>query len=228
MAILEAGFCGKYSVVARALGLLAAGVSPAVAAPSALVESVSAAVPGVTPMGYLSAGTTVELGTSTTLVIDYLSKCVRETITGGTVTIGADQSAVANGHVSRKRMDCEGGDLQVAADVSDQGAVTEYRLVGDTPTLTIHSTAPLVLARTAGSLVIERIDKAEPEDSPIAVQAAPNGDPVRVTIDFALERHELAPGGIYRITLGTRKLVFRVDPAAAGAAAPLLARLLPI
>ncbi len=179
-------------------------------------------------MGYLSAGTTLDLGSGTVLVIDYLGKCVRETITGGTVTIGTDQSTVANGHLVRKRLDCEGGDLQVAANQSDQGAVAEYRVVGDAPKLTLRSTAPLVVAEASGSLLIERVDQPEPAMDAVTVPEPPGAGPVHETIDFAAIRHQLTPGGIYRITLGQRSLVFRVDPMAAGADAPVLSRLLPI
>ena len=58
------------------LGTAAAGAQPA-----ALVDSISITLPGVAPMDYLRAGTSVDLGKGGLLVIDYLTSCIREEIT---------------------------------------------------------------------------------------------------------------------------------------------------
>jgi hypothetical protein len=200
-------------------GMPAAGAT----APTALVESVSAPVPGVTPLGYLTAGTTLDLGSGTILVLDYLSQCVRETITGGHVTIGTDQSQMTGGHLSRRRLDCDGGDLEVAASLSEQGAVAEYRGIGDAPSLVLRSTAPMILPNGPGDLLIERLDGAEP---PIHLTVAPGSG--RALLDLAARGWMLTQGGTYRATLGKHSLVFSVDAAAVGADAPLLARMLPL
>jgi hypothetical protein len=199
------------------------GMGWAATAPTALVESVSAPVPGVTPLGYLAAGATLDLGSGTVLVLDYLSQCVRETITGGHVTIGADQSQMTGGHLSRRRLDCDGGDLEVAASLSEQGAVAEYRGIGDAPSLVLRSTAPMILPNAAGQLVIERLDHAE---APIRLSVAPGGG--RTLLDLAAQARMLTKGATYRATLGKHSLVFSVDPAAGGTGAPLLARMLPL
>src|ERR1700730_17000118 len=78
---------------------LAIGRSPALAAPIpvALVEEVSGAPAGVEFMDYVETGKTIELGARGGIVLSYLNSCVRETISGGTVTVGTDQSDVQGG-----------------------------------------------------------------------------------------------------------------------------------
>jgi hypothetical protein len=78
---------------------LAAGMSPALAGPIpvALVEEVSGAPAGVEFMDYVETGKTIELGARGGIVLSYLNSCVRETISGGTVTVGTDQSDVQGG-----------------------------------------------------------------------------------------------------------------------------------
>jgi hypothetical protein len=196
--------------------------------PAALVESVSAPVSGVRAMDYLAAGRTVELGNGTEMVVDYLRACVRETITGGTVRIGNDRSEVKGGRVSRKRFDCDGGDLALAASQSDQGAVAVYRAPPDStprPSLTLWSTTPFIIATTPGTLRIERLDAVE---SAIELPVAADPGTGHAVVDLARDRKSLSAGGLYRATIGTRSIVIRIDPSAAGADAPIVSRMLPL
>jgi hypothetical protein len=85
--------------------------------PVALVEDVSGNAAGVEFMDYLAAGQEIRLAPKDRLVIDYLRSCWRETITGGTVTIGAEQSNVASGTVGREKIECDGGKLRLTADL---------------------------------------------------------------------------------------------------------------
>jgi hypothetical protein len=57
-------------------------------------------------MTYLDTGRTIRLGPRDTIVLSYLHSCVRETITGGTVTVGVDQSEVQAGEVTRTKLNC--------------------------------------------------------------------------------------------------------------------------
>ena len=57
-------------------------------------------------MDYVDAGQTIRLGPHDTIVLSYLNSCVRETITGGTVTVGVEQSEVQAGKVTRSKVDC--------------------------------------------------------------------------------------------------------------------------
>jgi hypothetical protein len=79
-----------------------------------LVESLSAPVQDIRESDYVTPGTTIDLGTSTTIVLEYLAICRREKITGGIVHVGAQSSWVKGGTISRTEADCSGR-LQVDA-----------------------------------------------------------------------------------------------------------------
>ena len=74
---------------------------------AALVENVTGYSARVQAMDYLEVGRTIRLEPYDTIVLTYLQSCIRETITGGTVTIGADQSEVSAGKVTRSKLDCD-------------------------------------------------------------------------------------------------------------------------
>jgi hypothetical protein len=78
----------------------------------ALVESISGNSSGVEFMDYLHLGQVVRLGTHETIVLSYKASCVRETITGGTVTIGIDRSQVQSGEVKRFVGQCGAGKME--------------------------------------------------------------------------------------------------------------------
>ena len=209
-----------------------ATLGPAWAAerPSALVESISIPVKGVEAMDYLTPGMVVQLGSSAVLVINYLASCVRETITGGTATIGTTQSAVDKGNVARRRVECDGAELQLTAAQSDQGGVAVYRsALGGTgadglpqPDLTIRSRVPFIATKLTGTIRIERLDQKEPA---LEFSVTGNG---RVGIDLGRSQVQLAAGGLYRVSLGQRSLVFRVAPDAVSTETTLVARLVPL
>ena len=54
----------------------------------ALVEEVNSKSAGVQSMDYVTTGRQIRLGKQDTLVLSYLGSCWRETIAGGTVTVG--------------------------------------------------------------------------------------------------------------------------------------------
>jgi len=87
--------------------------STAAAAPLevALVESLTGNTSTVEYMDYLRFGQVIRLGPRDTLVLTYMTSCVRETIRGGTVTIGTDASDVQSGEVVRIRGECGGGKI---------------------------------------------------------------------------------------------------------------------
>ena len=94
-----------FSVVA--FGLAVSAMVPGAASaqdtrPAALVDTISITVPGVQAMDYVRAGTRIDLGADGKLVIDYLASCIREEIVGGTVQVGAQQSAVDKGKVTAR------------------------------------------------------------------------------------------------------------------------------
>ncbi len=198
--------------------------------PVAMVESISIPVRGVEAMDYLTPGTVVELGAAGVLVVDYLASCVRETITGGTATIGAAQSGVDKGKISRRRVECDGAELQLTAAQSDQGGVAVYRsALGGTgadglpqPDLTLRSLVPFITTKLPGTIRIVRLDQQEPA---LEFVAAGSG---RIGVDLDRSQVQLAPGGLYRASLAERSLVFRIAPDAKAADMALVARLVPL
>jgi len=98
-----------------AAAILAAIAGIAAAAPLqvALIEEISAGAAGVEIMDYLETGQTIKLDPDETLVLSYLSSCMQETITGGTVTVGTLQSEVRSGKVRRIKVQCDAGKMLV-------------------------------------------------------------------------------------------------------------------
>jgi hypothetical protein len=200
--------------------LTISGFAPASAgSPTVMVESLSIPVAGVSEMDYVAPGTTIDLGAEGIIVLDHFARCTRETATGGVLRIGADESETKGGKIARLQVECDGRMLQLSAAMA-QGGGQVYRAIERS--LSLHSTAPMIVTRQNGTVLIERLDKP---DTPITLQAT-GGDPS--TIDLAASHHELVAGGYYRITLASHSMTFRVDSAAKGRDAPLLARLLPI
>jgi hypothetical protein len=107
---------GQARLAALAVVAMMAVASTAAAAGSieaALVESVSGKSSGVEFMDYVKAGQIIRLGPHETIVLNYMDSCVRETITGGTVTVGTNSSEVRSGEVTRISGQCAGGKMQL-------------------------------------------------------------------------------------------------------------------
>jgi len=104
---------GQSCVAVLAITGLMALTSDAAAGPIevALVESANGNSLSVESMDYVRAGQIIRLGPHDTIVLRYLSSCLRETITGGTVTVGQDWSEVQSGDVQRLRGDCGAGKM---------------------------------------------------------------------------------------------------------------------
>ena len=197
--------------------------------PVAVVEDVTGK-PGVEFMDYVDAGKVIKLGPRDVLVLSYLKSCSRETITGGTVTVGTEQSAVQGGNVERAKVKCNGGSIALSPEQAVQSAGVITRSVrtpsGETknvpaPQFTLFARIPIVDVRDGGTLVIERLDEAENRvEIPIQPAQLVRG----AFLDFARVNRVLTAGGIYRATLGARQVVFRVD-AAAPPMAPVVSRL---
>jgi len=93
----------------------------------ALVEQVTGSPPGVEFMDYVRAGQIIRLGSHQTIVLAYVSSCLRETITGpGTVTIGTDRSDVQSAEVRRTRGQCNVGKA-IVPDVQGEFGARSFR-----------------------------------------------------------------------------------------------------
>jgi hypothetical protein len=100
-------------LILAVVAAVAAACTPAAAGPIevALIESVSSNSAGVEFMDYVRTGQVIRLGPHGTIVLSYMGSCVRETITGGTVTVGTDRSEVQSGEVRRTRGQCDAGKM---------------------------------------------------------------------------------------------------------------------
>lgn len=224
---------GRILGLLAALGAAVAAGAPAMAAePVALVEMLTGAPQGVGFMDYLFAGQTIALGPSEGLVIDYLQSCQRETIKGaGTVTIGVEQSTLNGGNVTRERVRCDGERLKLSPAEAEKSGVVVFRAPpkpriqpGDVVIeRRLYGASPIIGLGSERAIHVERLDRAG-EQMDVAVP------PDRLTrggfYDFAMDGRALAPGGIYRITVGPRSTVIEVDANARPGKTPLAGRLL--
>src|ERR1700732_2216934 len=76
---------------------------------------------GVEFMDYVHAGQVIRLGPHQTIVLSYMASCVRETITGGTVTVGTQRSEVQSGHVRRIEGHCYSGRMELTGEEAHVG-----------------------------------------------------------------------------------------------------------
>jgi hypothetical protein len=221
----------RSALFAVAGGVVAGSVALAAPVQVALVENVIGNPAGVELMDYLEAGKTIALGPRDTIVLSYMSSCVRETITGGTVTVGTDQSEVQAGRVARSTVSCEVGKMLLAADQAVQFGGRIFRspppakqaAEDSIPQFTLYGRSPIVELKAPGKLMIERIDQAS---EPYVVNVE-NEDLLRGRFyDFAKRGRNLAAGGIYRVSLGGQEIVFKVDSHAKPGNTPILGRLL--
>lgn len=211
------------------VGLLGLASTAAAQSPVAIVEDVQGKVDGVEFMDYVAAGKLIKLGPKATLVLGYMKSCWRETITGGVVIVGADQSTVQGGDLQRIKIPCDAGAVQLSDRESKQSAATTFRSLDTDPAApprklpTLYGASPLVEAKGDGLLVIERIDGTG-ERYAVTLQGAALSR--GKFYDFAKTGQSLTPGGTYLATLGSRKFTFVVDARATVGPTPIVGRLL--
>lgn len=97
------------SMLSAAVAVMIASTAVAAPVEVAMVESLTGNTATVEHMDYLRPGQIIRLGPRDTLVLTYMSSCVRETIRGGIVTIGTDKSDVQSGEVVRSKGECGAG-----------------------------------------------------------------------------------------------------------------------
>ena len=217
------------SLVGAAIGLLGLATSATAQSPVAIVEDVQGKVDGVEFMDYVVPGKTIRLGPKATVVLGYMQSCWRETVTGGIVTIGPEQSAVQGGDVQRIKVPCDAGVVQFSEREARQSAAPTFRAVNAEPGAlpkklpTLYGAAPLVEAKGGGMLLIERIDGVgERHTVTLKGAALARGK----FYDFAKAGKSLTPGGTYLATLGTRGFSFVVDAGGTTGPTPIVGRLL--
>jgi hypothetical protein len=116
----------------RNVALAIAGAVMATSAASAaslvaLIEDLSGNPAALEVMDYLETGQVIRLGARETLVLSYLKSCTRETITGGTVTVGTEQSEVVSGRVERTKVRCDRARASASAEYVIQSSGHVFR-----------------------------------------------------------------------------------------------------
>ena len=210
--------------------LLTMTAAAAAQAPAAIVEDVTDRAAGVEFMDYVPVGKVIKLGTAGKLVLGYLKSCWRETISGGTVTVGAEQSDIQGGTAERVKVACEAAKMQLTAELASKSGAMVFRDAPQrgTPTrppkpnFTLYGQSPLVEVAKGSTVVIERVD--QPGER---YEITDRGPLVRGAFyDFAQDNKALAPSGIYTATSGSVKVTFQVDPNAQPGRAPVAGRLI--
>ncbi len=206
---------GAVTAAACVAGCLAAtgawAKAPAPLVPIALVEDVTSATTDVEFMDYVGTGQVIKLAPKDIIVLSYLKSCQHETITGGTVTIGAEQSAVQGGSVKRAKVACNGGKMQLASAEANASGASSFRLQSAPISPVLYATAPMVhlpklQASDSRTLVIERLDRPG-ERAEFVI-----GDGNTGFYDLAKAKAKpLTRGGVYRATIGTNKVTFKID-----------------
>ena len=219
----------KKTLPAALFTILAFAASAFAQAPVAVVEDVSSKSAGVEFMDYVAPGKVIKLQSGDSIILGYLRSCWRETINGGTVTVGHAQSDVSGGTIARVRVECDGGRMELAAAQAKQSAATVFRKVTTIrsvpkPQFTIYGRSPVVELKGGGKIVIERVDKVNGERFELTIP--PNVLVRGAFYDLVRAGKSLHPGGIYRATMADQLIVFEVDKAAKEGAAPINSRLL--
>jgi hypothetical protein len=204
-----------------AAGVLASAAAAVAQAPAAVVEDVSGDLRGVAFMDYVAPGQVIELGPGNALVLGYLRSCWRETIHGGTVTVGAEQSDVQAGQVERVKVDCDGGKMLLSSDQASKSGVFAIRgAEAPPPQFVIYSASPVIELSRPGEVLIERLDKGG-ADIKVDEKELLKGR----FYDLARMKKELVPGGTYRAASGESTVIFKVDANAKPGQSPLIGRL---
>ena len=199
-----------------------------ISAPVAIVEDVSEEV--ITPqfMDIVEEGQVIILETGQSITLGFLSSCKREIITGGTVTVGRDESQVSGGLVERELVDCDGGDLQLSKGQKESAGVIVFRKVPTKgskkhkPQRILYGVSPMikllgVKASKSVTMTLDRVDGVE-ESYVINVTEG--------VVDLLKKNIRLEPGGLYVAAVGDHNVVFRISPLANSKDNSVLSRLL--
>jgi hypothetical protein len=217
------------STVAAVLAVAtqASAHAPAPMIPTALVEDVKTATADIEFMDYVGNGQVIKLEPGDVLVLSYLKSCEHETITGGTVIVGAEHSDVRDGQIVRAKVPCDGGKMRLSSQQASKSAATAFRLqsadiqpdlFARTPVVQL----PKVLASQDRTLLIERIDRrGERHEIKIDDAIAAAG-----FYDLAKSNVSLTRGAVYNASIGSHKMMFQIDAKATSGPAPIVSRLL--
>jgi hypothetical protein len=199
---------------------------PAPLIPTALVEDVKSNT-DVEFMEYVGTGQVIKLGPSGALVLSYLKSCEHEVIVGGTVVVGTERSEVDGGKVTRTKVACDGGKVEVSSQEATETAATAFRLQNAPHETVLYARAPIIeIPRLhpgdSRELVFERIDPPG-ERFTIKISEGLNDGGF---YDLAKTNRTLVPGATYRASVGDYKIIFKIDASAKSGRVPIVSRLL--
>jgi len=225
----------KYSRFVFLMGLWSA-CSPAWGqGPVAIVEDIDGGPPGLGAMDYLDVGRVIVLGVQDSVVLSYLTSCMREVIHGGVVTVGREQSETRAGRVERARVDCDGAkmmaapgqNIDAAGMIVRNGATASDSLArieaAPDPEFTLYGASPLLEVNGDGPLVIARLD-AQGEYLKLSIDH--NQLKAGRFLDLADQGQSLTAGAIYGARWNKRLVVFKIDPSAKPGRTPIVGRLI--
>jgi hypothetical protein len=200
--------------------------APAPLVPTALVEDVKSATADVELMDYVGSGQVIALAPGDVLVLSYLKSCAHETITGGTVTVGAERSDVQGGKIVRARVPCDGGKIRLTSEQASTSAASAFRLQSGEVRPRLYARTPVVQlpklpAGAERTLLIERVDRPG-EQHAIKLD---DGLAAGGFYDLARSDVSLTRGAVYDARIGTRKVRFQIDAKARSGPAPVVSRL---
>ena len=173
-------------------------------------------------MDYVLPGKSIRLQSGDTLVLGYLKSCWRESIAGGVVSVGEEQSRVEGGKVTRTKERCDGGRTQLTSEEAKKSGAMAFRRATPASGVTLYGRSPVFELSGAGRLVIERLDKPG-ERTTVEVKA----DQLlhRTFFDANKTGTVLTAGGRYRASHNGRQALFTISPGAEAGVTPLLGRL---
>src|SRR3954467_4168019 len=190
--------------------------------PAALVEDVRGNSAGVEFMDYLAAGKVIKLKSQDSVMLGYLASCWSETITGGTVTVGSEQSDVQGGKVNRAKVPCNGGKIALTSTQANQSAGTSFRAPEDDPVM-LYGVSPVIEAAGGAAVLIARVDQPGEHHT---VTLPKKKNTARSFVDLSASGKRLVPGGTYRASIGAKAILFKIDPTAKPGRVPVISRLL--
>jgi hypothetical protein len=195
--------------------------------PTALVEDVKSTTADIAFMDYVGSGQVIKLEPGDVLVLSYLKSCEHETITGGTVMVGAEHSEVQDGQVVRAKVSCDGGKIRLTSQQASKSAASAFRLQSADTEPTLYARSPMVqlpkvLASDNRTLLIERVDRPG-ERHEIKIDDTVTGGGF---YDLAKVNLSLIRGATYSASLDGHKMTFAIDRKAKSGPAPVVSRLL--
>jgi hypothetical protein len=174
-------------------------VSISFAKDAAIVEDASVSLT-VGLFDVLKEGDEVDLGELGTVTLGYFSSCVSETITGGRVIVGSEQSEVFDGDVARTTVECDGGNVILSESQQAQSGADVFRdetqKQKNAKYVSFSDQPILIFSEPIRSLRIRRVDD-DGIDKIIDINGA--------VANFEVLGVQLSVGGIYQVRIRDRR-----------------------